>query len=138
LGTICSQQDYFEQQTELSPRDRATRHASKNRVKRRSNVRQIAFDKSSIARMTFKVIQKSVEMAGIDKPYDTFYQWCVVTTCLSRTISLILPLLRCMWQIWDFLTVINNHAGVLTTLKFLTRVEIEQCPLKVCKKALGT
>jgi len=40
---------------------------------------------------------RSLEMAQIDRAYDTSYYWCVVTTCLSCTISLILPHLLCMW-----------------------------------------
>jgi len=40
---------------------------------------------------------RSLEMARIDRPYYTSCWWCAVTACLSRTISLILPLLRCTW-----------------------------------------
>jgi len=40
---------------------------------------------------------RSPEMARSNRRYDTSCQWCVVTTCLSCTISLILPLLRCTW-----------------------------------------
>jgi len=39
----------------------------------------------------------SLEMARIDRLFNTSCKWCVVTTCLSCTISLTLPLLQCMW-----------------------------------------
>ena len=40
---------------------------------------------------------RSLEMAQIDRPYDTSCYCCVVTTCVSCTICLILPHLRCTW-----------------------------------------
>jgi len=42
----------------------------------------------------------SLEMARINRPYDTSYWWCVVTTCLSRTISLILPQPQSTGLVW--------------------------------------
>jgi len=45
----------LEQEAQLSPRDRATRHVSINHAKCRTDVRRIAFDKSCIRRMTSKV-----------------------------------------------------------------------------------
>jgi len=38
---------------------------------------------------------RSLEIARIDRPYDTYCWWYVVKTCLSCTVSAILPLSQC-------------------------------------------
>ena len=63
-----------------------------NRAKCRTNVRRIAFDKSCDRPCSdLQGHPRSLEMAQ----YDTSCYWCVVPTCVSCTISLILPHLRC-------------------------------------------
>jgi len=50
-----------------------------NHAKYRTNVGRMEFDKSCITQMTFKVIHpRSLEMAWIDKPYDTTYYYLLV------------------------------------------------------------
>jgi len=53
----CSLQGQQLQEAQLSLRDRATRRVGWNRVKCRTNLRRIAFDKSCNRWMTFNFIQ---------------------------------------------------------------------------------
>ena len=66
-------------EAQLSPRDRATRRV--NWTVR--NVAQMFVELHLISPATRERHSKSLEMAAIDRIYDTSCYWCVVTTCIS-------------------------------------------------------
>ena len=107
---------FHKQDAQLLPRDRATCRVSWNHPKCRTNIPRIASDKSCNRQMTFKVIQGHWKWPlEIDRPYDTSYQWCVVTTCLSCTIPLTLPLFQ--WNVREATTVkVRSHRYFRTEL----------------------
>jgi len=82
------------QEAQLSPRDRAMRRVSWNRAKRRTHVSRIAVHKSCNRRMTFKVVQGHWKWHESMGHMNFLLMVRIVTTCLSSTVSLILPLLH--------------------------------------------
>ena len=82
------------QEARLSPRERATRRVSWT-VR---NVVQMFIELHLINLATGQWPSRSPEVIGDGTiAYDTSCYLCVVTTCVSCTISLILPHLRCTW-----------------------------------------